>query len=70
MGEIQKFRHPRNDENVIYGTRIKPGTVLEATDVYADASGKWVSCPADRVGLKLTDGSRNPASMCLWVRPS
>jgi len=48
-------------KNLIYGIRLKAGTILEATDVYASTSGKWELCPCPGLILGMTH--------TIWVRP-
>ncbi|HXK38413.1 MAG TPA: hypothetical protein VJ579_05095 [Candidatus Paceibacterota bacterium] len=48
----------------VYGTLIKPCTVLLATDVYSSSDGKWEPCPCPGVVLECLSDN------VVWVRPA
>lgn len=49
-------------ENVIFGSKLQAGDVLEENDVYASTDGKWGKCPCP--GITLQKGFA-----AIFVRP-
>ena len=60
--EPKFHKHPRNMHDAVYGVKLAPGDVLEATDVYDASNGFWetCTCPGAPIGEGLTT---------TWIRP-
>lgn len=54
--------NPYADMYPVVGRRLTVGETLEAGDVYASTSGRWVQCPIP--GTRIQEGSDT-----IWVRP-
>lgn len=60
--EPRFHNNPQYVPSRVYGRRLVPGDVIEATDLYASTNGRWE--PAPLSGVVLGEGID-----VIWVRP-
>jgi len=56
-----KIQHPENN-SIISGKELGPGTTLKAGDLYASSDGTWKKCPSP--GSVIEEDCE-----AVWVRP-
>jgi hypothetical protein len=56
------FKHPNPQIPTVHGIKLKPGDVIQPSDLYASMTGGWEPAPCP--GLTLQEGVD-----VIWVRP-
>lgn len=62
--EAQKYYHPRFEDEVVFGHRLKPGEIPKKDDVY-DAPDGWRRVPEEAFKAPI-----RPDSAMMIVRPA